>query len=49
VAARSLLEKKYGQLGPYRNNRQRRLAAAADAPLLGRGGISQVAAASGLK
>jgi len=35
-------------LGPYLNERQRRLVAAADAQLLGRGGISRVSAASGL-
>ena len=44
----SLLEKRYAQLGHYLNERQRRLVAAADAQLLGRGGVSQVAAASGL-
>jgi transposase len=48
VAAPSPLEQKYAQLGPHLNERQRRLVAAADAQLLGRGGISQVAAASGL-
>ena len=48
MAAQSPLEKKYGQLDPYLNERQRRLVAAADAQLLGRGGVSQVAAASGL-
>jgi transposase len=48
VAAQSPLEQKYAQLGPYLNERQRRLVAAADARVLGRGGISQVAAASGL-
>jgi hypothetical protein len=42
------LEKRYTQLGPYLNERQRRLVAAADAQLLGRSGVSQVAAASGL-
>ena len=48
VAAQSPLEKKYAQLGPYLNERQRRLVAAADAQLLGRGGISEVSLASGL-
>lgn len=48
MAAQSLLEKRYAQLGPHLNERQRRLVAAADAQLLGRGGISQVSAASGL-
>jgi len=42
------MEKRYAQLGPHLNERQRRLVAAADAQLLGRGGISQVSAASGL-
>ena len=44
----SPLEKRYAQLGAYRNERQRRLVAAADSQLLGRGGISLVSAASGL-
>ena len=48
MAAQSPLEKKYAQLGPYLNERQRRLVAAADAQLLGRGGISEVSLASGL-
>ena len=48
MAAQSSLEKRYAQLGPHLNERQRRLVAAADAQLLGRGGISQVSAASGL-
>lgn len=48
MAAQSPLEQKYAQLGPHLNERQRRLVAAADAQLLGRGGISQVSAASGL-
>ena len=48
MAAQSLLERKYAQLGPHLNERQRRLVAAADAQLLGRGGISRVSAASGL-
>ena len=45
---RSALEKKYTLLLPYLNERQQRLVAAADAQLLGRGGIVRVAAASGL-
>ncbi len=48
MAAPSSLERKYAQLGPYLNERQRRLVAAADAQALGRGGISRVSAASGL-
>lgn len=44
----SPLERKYAQLVPYLSERQRRLVAAADAQLLGRGGISRVSAASGL-
>ena len=48
MAAQSALEKRYAQLGPYLNERQQRLVAAADAQLLGRGGVSRVAAASGL-
>jgi hypothetical protein len=48
VAAQSPLERKYAQLVPYLNERQRRLVAAADAQLLGRGGISAVSLASGL-
>jgi transposase len=48
VAAQSPLERKYAQLGPYLNERQRRLVAAADAQLLGRGGVSEVSGASGL-
>jgi len=48
VAAQSLLERKYAQLYPHLNERQRRLVAAADAQSLGRGGISLVSAASGL-
>ena len=48
MAAQSPLEQKYAQLGPHLNERQRRLVAAADAQLLGRGGISLVSAASGL-
>ncbi len=48
MAAQSPLERKYAQLDPYLNERQRRLVAAADAQLLGRGGISRVSAASGL-
>jgi Rhodopirellula transposase DDE domain len=48
VAAQSPLEKRYAQLSPHLSERQRRLVAAADAQLLGRGGISRVAAASGL-
>jgi len=39
---------KNAQLGPHLYERQRRLVAAADAQLLGRGGISRVSAASGL-
>jgi hypothetical protein len=42
------LKKKYAVLSPYLNERQRRLLAAADAQLLGRGGVSRVAVASGL-
>ena len=42
------LKKKYTLLRPYLNERQQRLLAAADAQLLGRGGISRVAVASGL-
>ena len=42
------LKKKYTLLCPYLNERQQRLLAAADAQLLGRGGISRVAVASGL-
>jgi hypothetical protein len=48
VDPQSPLEKRYAQLGPHLNERQWRLVAAADAQLLGRGGISQVSAASGL-
>lgn len=48
MAAQSPLENRYARLGPYLNERQRRLVAAADAQLLGRGGISRVSAASGL-
>jgi len=48
VAAQSLLETKYARLSPHLNERQRRLVAAADAQLLGRGGISRVSVASGL-
>ncbi len=42
------LKKKYALLTPHLNERQQRLLAAADAQLLGRGGISGVAVASGL-
>lgn len=42
------LSQKYADLLPYLNERQRRLVAAADARLLGYGGISQVARAAGL-
>lgn len=48
MVAQSPLEKRYAQLGPHLNERQWRLVAAADAQLLGRGGISLVSAASGL-
>ena len=48
MAGQSPLEKRYAQLGPHLNERQRRLVAAADAQLLGRGGISRISAASGL-
>ena len=48
MAAQSPLERKYSQLDPYLNERQRRLVAAADAQLLGHGGISEVSLASGL-
>jgi hypothetical protein len=42
------LRQKYALLSPHLNERQQRLLAAADAQLLGRGGVTQVAAASGL-
>ena len=48
MVARSALEKRCAQLGPHLNERQWRLVAAADAQLLGRGGISLVSAAGGL-
>ena len=48
MATRSPLERKYEQLLPLLNERQRRLVAAADAQLLGHGGILRVSAASGL-
>ena len=48
MGRRSPLKKKYAVLLPHLNERQQRLLAAADAQWLGRGGISWVAAASGL-
>ncbi len=42
------LKQKYALLSPYLNERQQRLVVAADAQLLGRGGIAIVAVASGL-
>lgn len=42
------LQKKYESIFPLLNERQRRVIAAADALVLGRGGVSQVARASGL-
>ena len=42
------LQKKYAAIFPLLNERQRRVIAAADALVLGRGGVSQVARASGL-
>jgi DNA-binding phage protein len=42
------LEKKYELLEPYLNEKNRRLWAAIEAQSLGRGGISQVARATGL-
>jgi transposase len=42
------LQRKYAAIFPLLNERQRRVIAAADALFLGRGGVSQVARASGL-
>ena len=42
------LQQKYEAIFPLLNERQRRMIAAADALVLGRGGVSQVARASGL-
>ena len=42
------LREKYGAIFPLLDERQRRVIAAADALFLGRGGVSQVARASGL-
>src|ERR1700756_4350557 len=42
------LQQKYAAIFPLLNERQRRVIAAADALCLGRGGVSQVARASGL-
>jgi transposase len=42
------LQQKYEAIFPLLNERQRRVIAAADALVLGRGGVSQVARASGL-
>lgn len=42
------LREKYGAIFPLLDERQRRVSAAADALFLGRGGVSQVARASGL-
>ena len=44
----SRLLQKYASVLPHLNERQRRLVAAADAQLLGYGGIAQVARAAGL-
>jgi len=46
--AEEILEAKYEALFPHLDERQRRLVAAADAELLGRGGVSTVSRSSGL-